>query len=131
MVDSDVCPGCGLVDDLLHYLYECPHISTFWNDLLNWLGNGEGQVDFPGNLQEQDILLGITGKDYDVSLENYFLLIGKFYVYKTVTFGDGQLDLSQFLVELKNRLMFEHLCCYADQSYHHRFKKWQWFYNGF
>lgn len=53
------------------------------------------------------------------------------FIYKTTVFLQGEPDLLQFLLELKNRLSVERLCCFADHSYDKRFKKWQLFYDDF
>lgn len=44
--------------------------------------------------------------------------------------GEGNLDLFQFLLELKARLSIERLCCYVDGSYARRFKRWERFYDS-
>lgn len=56
--------------------------------------------------------------------------IGKIQVLKMSIFQPGDLDLFQFLLELKTRLLIEKLCSLAEGSFSKRFRKWNLFYHN-
>lgn len=58
---NDICLRRGSRDDTFHILYDCPHVSNFWNELINWLGNWERFIEYPEEQEfpeEQELLLG-------------------------------------------------------------------------
>lgn len=130
-VESEICPRCAERDDIFHFLFECPTVKDFWDSLATWLDSKPGVAPFPEDLTEEEFLLGITEREGDFSLFNFVVLCAKFYIYKLTTFSLGDPALLQFLLELKNRLSVERLCCFADGSFSKRFKKWEQFYNDF
>lgn len=129
VVDSDACPRCAEKDDIFHFFFECPVIKSFWDSIVTWLDQKEGVQQFPDNLTEEEFLFGIINRQGDYSLINYFISFAKFFIYKSTVFNLGDPDMYQFLLELKNRLDIERQCCYADASFHKRFKKWIKFFN--
>jgi hypothetical protein len=34
--ETDKCPMCGELDDIIHYFYECTETRVFWNSFLKW-----------------------------------------------------------------------------------------------
>lgn len=131
VVDSELCSVCSDRDEMLHFLFECDAVKPFWDSLATWIDQNEEIMDFPEDLTEEDFLLGTSNKTSEHYLFNFVIMWAKFYVYKTKVFGNGQLDLLQFLAELKNRLALERLACFQDLSYTKRFKRWETFYNSF
>lgn len=131
IADSDNCHRCAEKDDIFHFLFECPAVKSFWDSLASWMDGREGSTHFPDDLTEEEFLLGIIDRPGDQSLLNYIILCAKFYVYKTSVFSQTDPDLFQFLLELKNRLSVERLCCYADHSFARRFESWVPFFEDF
>lgn len=129
VVDSENCIRCAAIEDLFHFFFECPAVKEFWDSLATWIDQKLGIGAFPEDLTEEEFLLGIVEREGDQSLINYVLLLAKFYIYKTTVFKLGDPDLMQFILELKNRLSIERLCCYSEASYSRRFKKWEIFFN--
>lgn len=131
VVESEICLRCAERDDLFHFLFECQCIKEFWDNLATWLEGRQGVQPFPDDLTEEEFLLGVVERSEDFSLFNFILLCAKFYIYKMTTFNLGEPDLLQFILELKNRLSVERLCCFEDYSFNKRFKKWEVFFNDF
>lgn len=129
VIDSELCSRCATLDDLFHFFFECPIIKEFWDSLASWMEHKQGIRHFPDDLTEEEFLLGIVDRDGDYSLINYVILVAKFYIYKTTVFNLGDPDLIQFILELKNSLSIERLCCYSERAYAKRFKKWETFFN--
>lgn len=73
----------------------------------------EGVSPFPEDLTEEEFLPGI--------IEGHFC--AKFYICKTTVFKLSESDLLAFLLELKNRVSVERLCCHTDLSYWKRFRQ--------
>lgn len=131
VIDSELCSVCSLRDDLLHFFFDCVEVKPFWDSLATWVDQNEEIMDFPDDLAEEDFLLGTTSKTPAHYLLNFVIMWAKFYIYKIKIFGNGQLDVLQFLLELKSRLALERLACFRDSSYNKRFKRWEAFYNSF
>lgn len=127
VVQSAVCLRCGETDDLLHFFFECTKVNDFWQSLFSWLEAFDKDIEIP-ELSEEYFLLGFVDSLEDVSLLNYVFVYAKFYVYKNSLYNKGQVDLYEFLLELKFRLRIERACCYKDGSYETRFGKWEDFY---
>lgn len=130
-VESEICLRCAERDDLFHFFFECQCIKEFWDNLATWMEGRQGIQPFPEDLSEEEFLLGVVERGGDFSLFNFTILCAQFYIYKTTVFHQGEPDLLQFLLELKNRLSVERLCCFADHSYNKKFQKWQQFYEDF
>lgn len=102
------------LDDLLHFLFECCYIRPFWGSLASWMDRKPEIADFPQDLSEEDFMLGINDNVADLSLVNYIIMWAKSFVFKNSTFGDGDFDFFQFLLELKNRMNIEKLACFEQ-----------------
>lgn len=131
VADSDTCPACHGLDDLLHFLFECPKVKEFWDSLATWVDANEHVMNFPEDLSEEEFLLGTTTANAKHYLFNYILMCAKFFVYKESTFGNRQYDLLTFLIELKGRLTIERMACFSRSTFQKRFQRWEPFYNSF
>lgn len=129
MIETENCIRCPFRDDLFHFFFECHVVKNFWDTLATWIDGKEGIREFPEDLTEDEFLLGIVDREGDYSLINYVILLAKFYLYKTTVFNLGEPNFMQFLLELKNRLSIERLCCFAEASYAGRFRSWEAFFN--
>lgn len=131
VVDSDLCQECLLRDDLLHFFFECKGAKFFWDSLATWIDQNAEVMNFPEDISEEEFLLGTSIALPSHYLFNFIMMWAKFYVYKTKIYGNGDLDMFQFLLELKSRLTMERLACLADRSYNRRFRRWQAFLDSF
>jgi hypothetical protein len=57
--DTDKCPKCNELDDIIHYFVECTEIKIIWNQLSNWW-NGLTNQNF--TITARDIMLGLEKK---------------------------------------------------------------------
>lgn len=60
VVDSELCSACQYRDDLLHFLFECPRVKSFWDSLGTWRDTDEEIMNFPEDLGEEEFLRGRT-----------------------------------------------------------------------
>lgn len=129
LVDSEACPVCGLRDDIFHYFYECDQAKTFWSSVRRWLNRNEISIQIPETLTEPEFLFGILSEDREDICLNYIFLLGKFYIYKTKEFGDGNLEAYGFLKELKGILSEERAACIKENALRRKFGVWEKFFN--
>lgn len=127
--DSGVCSFCDEVDDLVHFFYYCPITAKFWDSVALWLEANSSKIDFPQEIEEPEFLFGIKGPGEELKRLNFILMYGPFYVYKQKVFGNGELDTYKFLVELKNLLLVEKLCCIQEGTLRKKFSLWSDFFN--
>jgi hypothetical protein len=103
--DSDRCNICGEFDNIEHFLVTCPTVLTFWQYLFNWW-EANNKTKFP--LLVYEIIFGIPNENKEVMVEsfNYILLCANYYIYISKK-KEKQLDLYEFLLDVKNRLIIE------------------------
>ena len=77
-ITSDLCTFCQASQETLeHFFYQCPYLIEFWTKFENvWLRITKEQI----KLDYNNIILGIL--DQKFSLLNYFIILGKLYLWK-------------------------------------------------
>ena len=82
IVESNKCNFCQIEKDtILHYLWECPHVQTFWNDFLKFIKEKCVHCD---RLELNSTLI-LLGKDSNIKTDECFdeiVVKAKFYIYK-------------------------------------------------
>ena len=76
-IPSDLCTFCQSSQETLeHFFYQCPYSTEFWSRFENfWLTITKEQI----KLDYKNIILGIL--DEKSSLLNYFIILGKLYLW--------------------------------------------------
>ena len=76
-IPSDLCTFCQSFQETLeHFFYQCPYSTEFWSRFENfWLTITKEQI----KLDYKNIILGIL--DEKSSLLNYFIILGKLYLW--------------------------------------------------
>lgn len=79
---DDKCTFCNaLPESIEHLLYECIHVSSFWNKLLNWIKSKCKHCDRLTSFNLQLIIFG-TSKDFESdAVFDLILLMAKKYIY--------------------------------------------------
>jgi hypothetical protein len=101
--DTDKCDQCGVLDDLLHYLYECEQVHTFWSRFNNWWNT---MMNTDVLLDRKVVLVGCIDNIDNVDTLNACILIAKWHIYKNRLNNDG-IFFYKFLCELKYALVIE------------------------
>lgn len=105
---DDLCPNCGERDTLQHFFLDCSTVQEFWTKLGDWLA---ANADFRLPLTPSTVLFG---KPYDSptdKISNFILLVAKFFIYRQRLFHGTDLNIIQFLMELRNKLKVEKFIC--------------------
>lgn len=121
--NSDICEYCGEEDNVFHFLYECTDTVGFWSELGVWLEQFVELISFPDEIMEYDFLFRIQGSSVEIKRINYIFLLGKFFVYRQKLFDSNNLDIYQFLCELKNTLAVEKMACIREGSSKKKFDR--------
>ena len=119
---TEECMFCGEVDDLTHFFLDCPDVKAFWSALHRWTTYAEVNVHLH-EVSQVEALLGIPNKSKEFKLTNYILIMGKYYIHRQRLFYNNELNMYNFLVELKQKLLIEkHILASTNKS--HKFEIW-------
>ena len=102
--ENNICTFCkeNLVDDIMHYFYECNAVLDLWQSIYNLLYD---IFDVRLNLSRFDIIFGIINMTDDSTLDviNYIILLAKCFIFKCKK-DNNNIDFTLFCRELKNRM---------------------------
>jgi hypothetical protein len=103
--ENEKCEECNQIDTIEHHLVQCPAVLTFWQQVFNWWEN-ISKTKFP--LIAYEIIFGIPNESNEIIINsfNYILLTGNYYIYKS-KIRQEKLHLYEFLLECKNRLIYD------------------------
>ena len=103
--DTNKCNLCNEVDSIEHLLFWCQDSKSFWKNVENFLANTQN-LSFKFTLLE--VLLGIPCRKYSMlSIINYVLLLGKWFIHKSKIVNSEEIDFLEFINILKKKLEIE------------------------
>ena len=106
-------------ETLVHLLWECPHVRSFWNELQTWLNvNLSNCINF---LLSKD--LAILGMKYNVFTDrviDLIILMAKYHIFVSKLQGTKP-NFNAFFFHLKNRYIMERYRARVDNC---RFQVW-------
>lgn len=117
---DDTCSFCPATDTIDHFLFHCPHVRTFWKEIINWFSR---QADIELNVSLRAFLFGIPGTTPNAKVINFILLFVKFFIYRQKLFHEGALDCIHFLREFRIRLHIEKYLTNIENKKHHFHKR--------
>ena len=113
LTDSAKCEFCTDIDTIMHFFLHCPKIKKFWKSFITWWNRlGDIIIPLDSDVLEEIILFGFHVKGNIFSVFNFCVLYGKHYIYRQRLFHGNQIDLYQYLFELKYKLKIEKTICY-------------------
>lgn len=120
--DSDQCDLCGQVDSIIHFLFECRTVQTFWLSICRWFDRVENLA--LDTLSPKHFLFGIPKAAAKAQTINFILMTTKFFVFRQRLFHGGNLELTHWLREFKMKLLIERniLSCEGKLQ---RFSRWR------
>ena len=98
--NSPVCVYCCHTDTIVHHLFECENVKTFWTDIESWIFYKLG-VKF--RLTVCEIIFGICDSNDFTRVLNYIIIFGKVYINKQRT-NDAKLTVMEFIGKLQNKV---------------------------
>ena len=117
--EQDKCTFCNNESETLHHLFfNCPHSNLFWKHLEKYYFNLARQLKV---LSLQEIIIGITA--LSCPLLNYFILIGKVYIWdcrrKRV-----RPYIERFILKIKTKYKIEKYIATKNNDLETFYKKW-------
>jgi hypothetical protein len=85
--DSDKCSFCNELDDIVHYMVECPEVMEIWNHLCRWWEEFSGRNIV---LTGRDIIVGLEARENKLSMKyqlNTIILVTKWKIYANKQLG--------------------------------------------
>ena len=101
ILNSPLCNYCNLLETLSHMLVECNTVHDFWVKAISWWNSQSGNSYAVNALS---ILYGYYPAERKNSLFNYYILLGKRYIF-VQRLELKTLSLSQFLDFVKNKII--------------------------
>jgi hypothetical protein len=119
--DSDKCPDCGELDEIIHYFGECSFLQTFWQSFANWWAEiSQSRIEIDARV----IMFGDVSKGKLSDEMNACLIIAKWHIYKEKLAGNKPF-FYKFLCQLKYHLVIERCIATRNNSLQKFERKWE------
>ncbi len=128
MRNNSICSYCDCEDSIHHFLIYCDKAKQFWRSWVKWWlrisGVNLGSLSSSKDNDEvaQCLLFGLQGNSDVVLASNYCILNAKYYIYIQKLLHNNKIDFYNYLVQLKNKLQVEEICC-TNENNSTQFKK--------
>lgn len=100
---SDACNLCGQVDSMLHFLFECPSVKTFWHSLCRSF-DGVENLHLEA-LSPKQFVFGVRRDHPKSTTVNFILITTKSFIFRQGLFHEGKVELLHWLREFKLKLL--------------------------
>jgi hypothetical protein len=121
--DTDKCPTCNQLDDITHYLIECPSTETLWQQLSRWwLGVTHQQVI----LTTRDIVVGLTRRINKLEMKDQLdeiIMTTKWIIHANKQLKET-MCFYQVLLNIKKMLQIQKLIATKNQTLEKYEIKW-------
>lgn len=127
--DDPLCKFCTLTDNIPHFFIWCENASKFWRSFFRWwIRTTEINIS-DDDIFDECILFGYPGEDNMITVLNYCVILAKYYIYIKKLKDTNNLDLYEFLVMLKGKLLLEKTICIENDRVLD-FEKWKIVYDN-
>jgi hypothetical protein len=103
--DTDKCPNCNNLDDIIHFLAECPETWLAWKQLERWWN---GMTNQSIEIKEKDIMIGTVKNEPMQEQLSQIILATKWQIYANKLLGQGTC-LYQILCAIRNMITIQKL----------------------
>jgi hypothetical protein len=106
--DTDKCPSCDILDDIMHYMVECPEVNSIWKQLTRWW---KGITEQEVILTSTDIIIGLrhrADKIVKKSQLDDIILAVKWKIYANKQMGEDT-SFYQILCGIRNMIEIQSL----------------------
>lgn len=124
--ESDTCSYCKGTDDLQHFFWSCPSVEAFWHKIENWL---ELNANIHSKFNVLQTIFGLAKTDPQAKVITFISLFAKHFIYRQKLFYAGQLEIIQFLRELRLKLSIEKYICTKENKLR-KFACWNMIFNA-
>lgn len=97
IADSNECSFCGQRDSIIHFVFQCGIVATFWSGVCKWFRQAD-EV-YLDHLSPEEFLFGIAKECHHSTIINNILLLIKYYIHRQKLFYKGKLETLQWLQE--------------------------------
>jgi exonuclease III len=111
--DTDKCPKCNLLEDITHYLSDCPDTRTLWQQLSRWW---KGITKQEIELTTKDVIIGLSQRTEKIIMRdqlNEIIMTTKWKIHANNQLGE-KTCLYQILYNIKNMLQTQK--CIANKN---------------
>ena len=121
--ETERCNACNQVDDITHYLIDCPNTKIIWQQLSRWwieVTNEEVK------LSNMDIILGLAGRTEKLKMKEQLdeiITSTKWRIHANKQLGETTC-FYQILLNIKNMLQIQKLIANKNQKLHNYEDKW-------
>jgi hypothetical protein len=121
--DSDKCPKCNILEDMLHYLIECPDTNAIWKQLSRWWSGISTQ-----NLEltKRDILIGAQDRQFKTLMKdqlNEIITITKWKIHANKQLGEN-ICFYQILYSIKYMISLDEIIATRNGKLQKHEEKW-------
>jgi hypothetical protein len=121
--DTDTCPKCNKLDDIVHYFFECIEVKSIWNQLSNWW-NGITKQNLV--ITERDVMIGLEQRAIKLKMQDQLALIimaTKWKIYANNQLGQNTC-LYQILCTIRNMIEIQKLIAARKEKVFYHNKIW-------
>jgi hypothetical protein len=87
--ETNKCTECSALDDMMHYIFNCPSSLGIWKQLSRWWHGLSGQEI---TISEKDVILGLTPRRGKIIMEeqlNLIIMTVKWKIHTNKQMGEG------------------------------------------
>jgi hypothetical protein len=121
--DTDKCPRCNLLEDINHYLFDCPSTLLIWQQLSRWWKDITKQ-DI--TLNKRNVMLGLYRSTEKVVMEdqlNEIIMVTKFKIHANKKLGE-ETCLYQILHSIRYMLKIHEVIANRNLKMQKHEEKW-------
>jgi hypothetical protein len=121
--DSDKCPKCNILEDMLHYLVECPDTNMIWLQLSRWWSDVANQNI---ELSKRDIMIGVHDRQLQIKMKeqlNEIITLTKWKIHANKQLGENT-GFYQILYSIKYMITLDEIIATRNETLHKHEEKW-------
>jgi exonuclease III len=122
--NSDKCPKCYKLEDMMHYLVECPDTTAIWSQLSRWW---QGLTNQDINLKKRDILIGVQDRLFEIKMKeqlNEIITLTKWKIHANKQLGETTC-FYQILYSIKYMISLDEVIATRTEKLQKHEEKWK------
>jgi hypothetical protein len=119
--NSDKCNSCNILDDQIHYFYECEEVQLFWKSFCNWWNN---MMNDRLVIDKTIAIIGKIERNKKKDQLNALLQLARWYIY-TEKLNYQNPFLYKFLCHLKYKIIIEKIIYLRNNNMSGFNKMWE------